>query len=102
MRMENEIPCFALNFGIIGFILYIGAFITIIIYAIVQAFKHIKKLNSNFMMYLSGCALSLVLATVSGFVFFASSCMVVIVVTNVLLLEEIERVKKDDEIKATK
>ena len=96
MRMENEIPCFALNFGIIGFILYIGAFIAIIIYSIVQAFKHIKKLNSNLMMYLSGCSLSLVLATVSGFVFFASSCMVVIVVTNVLLLDEIEKVIKKE------
>lgn len=91
MLMENEIPCFALNFGIIGFLLYIGAFIVIIIYSIVQVFKNLKKLNLDLMMYLSGCALSLVLATVSGFVFFASSCMVVIVVTNVLLLSEIEK-----------
>ncbi len=93
MRMENEIPCFALNFGIIGFVLFIGAFLAIIVYAIVQVIKHIKNLNSELMMYLSGCALSLILATVSGFVFFASSCMVVIVVTNVLMLENIESIK---------
>ncbi len=102
MRMENEIHCFALNFGIIGFILYIGTFIVIMIYSVVQALKHIKKLNSNLMMYLSGCALSLVLATVSGFVFFASSCMVVIVVSNVLLLNEIEKLKKEDGTKINK
>ena len=45
MRMENEIPCFALNFGIIGFVLFIGAFLAIIVYAIVQVIKHIKNLN---------------------------------------------------------
>ena len=89
--MENEIPCFILNFGILGFVLYVGVFFAIIIYAIIRSVKNIRNLNTNLLMYLSGCGLCLILATVSGFIFFASSCMVVIITTNILLLNEIRK-----------
>lgn len=93
MCMENEIPAFILNFGIIGFILFAGSFIAIFIKGLIKAIKHIKDINAEYMMYLTGSGFCLILATVSGFVFFATSCMLVIVVTNILLLNEIDKLE---------
>ncbi len=93
MCMENEIPAFILNFGIIGFILFASIFIIIFIKGLIIAFKHIKDTNTEYMMYLTGSGLSLILATVSGFVFFATSSMLVIVVTNILLINQMYKLE---------
>lgn len=90
MVMENELASFVLNFGILGFLLYVGPFIFILGYAIIKGIKNIKKINQDYVMYVCAAGLSLVLSYLSGYVFFASSSMLVIVAINILLLYENE------------
>lgn len=93
MVMENELASMVLNFGIIGFVLYVGPLIAILIYSIYIAFKKIKKTNVNFLMYQFGLALALVLSWMSGYVLFATSSMIVIVTLCTLLLYETLKIK---------
>ncbi len=92
MVMENELASFALNFGILGFILYVGPFIFILCYAIIKALKNIKKVRQEYIMYICAIGLSLVLSYLSGYVFFASSSMLVIVAITILLLNKVDKI----------
>ena len=91
MVMENELASMLLNFGIVGFILYIVPFISILIYSVVKGIQNVNKLNTKYIMLQSALGLSLVLSWASGYVYFATSSMVVIVTISVLLLNETRR-----------
>ena len=82
---EMEFPAILLNFGIIGFSLYMMPFICIVCYAIIVSIKNIKKIDSEIIMLIFATLLAFVLSTLSGYTFFNSSSMIIIIVANVLL-----------------
>ena len=94
--MEMEVPAFLFNFGIIGFCLYFIPFLAITIYAIYVALRNIKKIDSQYIMYLGGSGLAIFLSFLSGYTFFNSSSMIIIIVVNTLLLNKILEVKEQN------
>lgn len=94
MVMENELASMVLNFGVVGFILYVSPLITILIYSIYVGIKSINKINTEFVMYQVALALALALSWMSGYVLFATSSMIVIVVICIVLLHECEKCRK--------
>lgn len=93
--LEMEIPAFLFNFGIFGFILYFIPFLAIAIYAIIIGVKNRRKIDSEYIMLTLGCLFSFALAFLSGYTFFNSSTMMVIVVLNVLLMKKILIMKNE-------
>lgn len=91
--LEMEIPAFLLNFGIIGFVLYFVPFLSIFIYGVYIFFKKFKIVDVEFMMYLVGCFVAFALSFFAGYTFFNSSTMMIIIVTNVLLINKIQELK---------
>ena len=91
MVMENELASMLLNFGIFGFILYIGPFLGILVYSIIAAIKNRKLLDTEYVMLQLGLALSLILSWLAGYVFFASSSIVIIVTIGILLLRKSQK-----------
>lgn len=89
MVLEMELVAFLLNFGLIGFIIYCMPFILILIYGIYKGIKNIKKIDLEYIMYLGGCSFTFVLSCLSGYTFFNSSSMLIIIVLNTLLLNKI-------------
>lgn len=94
MVMENELASMVLNFGVVGFILYVSPLIAILIYSIYVGIENIKKINTEFVMYQVALALALALSWMSGYVLFATSSMIVIVVICTVLLHECEKCRK--------
>lgn len=99
MVMENELASMILNFGIIGFILYVMPIIILLIYSIIVAIKNRKKLYAEFIMNEVSLTLALVLSWMSGYVLFATSSMIVIVTICTILLFETLQIKYDKKIK---
>lgn len=97
MVLEMELIAFLVNFGLVGFILYCVPFISILIYGLYKGIKNVKKIDTEYIMYLLGCAFVFVLSCLSGYTFFNSSSMMLIIVLNTLLINKInlleERVK---------
>ena len=96
MVMENDLASIFLNFGVIGFILYVFPLIAILIYSIYVGVKNIRKINTEFVMYQVALALALALSWMSGYVLFATSSMIVIVVICTLLLNETQKMSNFD------
>lgn len=94
--MEMEVPAFLFNFGLIGFGLYFMPFLAITIYAIYIAIRNIKKIDSKYIMYLGGSGLAILLSFLSGYTFFNSSSMIIVIVINVLLLNKILELKENN------
>lgn len=91
---EMEFPAILLNFGILGFILYMIPFIIILIQALITFVKKIKYVDAEFIMLLLAVTLSFVLSTLSGYTFFNSSSMIIIIIANILLKDKIKEVKR--------
>ena len=89
---EMEFPAFVANFGIIGFALYMGPFLTILLKAIITVCKKFKRIDAEYTMLLLTVLLSFVLSTLSGYTFFNSSSMIIIIIANVLLTNKIKEV----------
>lgn len=89
MVLEMELVAFILNFGIIGFIIYCIPFIIILIYGIYKGIKNKKKVDLEYIMYLGGCSFVFILSCLSGYTFFNSSSMIIIIVLNTLLINKI-------------
>lgn len=99
MVMENEVAGIFINFGLIGFLLYLAPFLGLSIYFIVKLIKN-TKLSKEKKQYLSNkkeyiyllitTIFSLCLSWLSGHVFFGTSTMIVIVSVNIFILNEIE------------
>lgn len=90
MVMENELASMLLNFGIIGFILYVCPILAILIYSIYIGIKNFKKINVSYIMCQLALGLALVLSWMSGYVLFATSSMAVIVAISTILLKDID------------
>ena len=86
--MEMEIPGLICNFGIFGFLLYMGPFIILLIVNSWCILKNIKKLNIQKIVYITGCGLALGLSLFSGYVFFVFSSMTMVIILNILLFKE--------------
>lgn len=92
--LEMEIPALLLNFGILGFVLYFGPLASIAGYSIYFGIKNRNKLDVEFVMLLMGILFSFALAFLSGYTFFNSSTMMIIVVMNALLINKIRQIKE--------
>ena len=84
--MEMEVPAILLNFGIIGFILYLGPFIFALIYGIKEMLKNKKEIKIDKVMYLTGFLLAFALSSLSGYVFFNLSSMTMVIILSKLLI----------------
>lgn len=91
--LEMEFIAFLLNFGIIGFVLYMSPFITVFVQALMILIKKFKKIDNEFIMLLLTSMLSFMLSAFSGYTFFNSSSMIIIIVANVLLMNKMEQIK---------
>ena len=79
--MEMEVPALLCNFGIIGFILYFGPFLTIFLYGIYKIYKNRKNIEIDSIMYLTGAGLAIILSSLSGYVFFNISSMTMAIIS---------------------
>ena len=94
--LEMEIPAFLFNFGLCGFTLYFVPFLTIFIYGLYFGIKNIAKIDDEFIMYEVGSGFTFALSFFSGYTFFNSSTMMIIVVINALLINKIYKIKKEN------
>lgn len=88
--MENELASLMLNFGILGFTLYAGPFIFVLITALIQIIKKIKKkqkLETDYLMAIAALILIFGLSYLSGYIFFNSSVMIMISVVSIEILK---------------
>lgn len=92
--LEMEVPAFLFNFGLFGFILYFVPFLSISVYGLYFALGNLKRITSPYIMYLGGSWLAIFLSFLSGYTFFNSSCMIIITVINVLLINKILELKE--------
>lgn len=94
--LEMEIPAFLFNFGILGFILYFVPFLSIFVYGLWIGIKNIKKVDDEYIMMELASGFTFALSFFSGYTFFNSSSMIVIVVINTLLVNKIYKLKKEN------
>ena len=92
---EMEVPAILFNFGILGFIIYLMPFISIIIYSIYIGIKNIKEITSQYILTMLGSMLVFALSFLSGYTFFNSSTMIIIVVLHTLLINETLKLKDE-------
>ena len=92
MVMENELASLLFNFGIFGFLLYAGPFLAILIYAVIDVIKRLKKkLDTSYLMAISALGLLIILSYLSGYIFFNSSLIAIISVVCTLILDSINK-----------
>ncbi len=92
MIMENEIASLLFNFGILGFALYAGPFLAILIYSLIDVIKKIKakqKLETSYLMAIAGLGLIFALSYLSGYILFNSSLIAVISVVAIIICSNI-------------
>lgn len=89
MVLEMEVIAIMFNFGIVGFILFLLPFIILFI-RIIKKVVLTKKYTINNIMYCFAIALAFCLSFMAGYVFFSVSCILVIITSYILLLEENE------------
>ena len=87
--MEMEIPALICNFGLIGFVLYLGPILYLIISSLFRELKRIKEIKIDTIMYFTGCGLALLLSGISGYVFFNLSSMTMAIVLCVLIQKNV-------------
>lgn len=95
MTLEMELMSLVYNFGLLGFVLYLGFFVIILVKSSVTLFRNFSKRNSTYLYYLFGVALVYLLSLMAGYTFFHVSCMVAIVLLHILLWSERESLEKD-------
>ena len=92
--LEMELMSFLLNFGIIGFTFYIIPFLSILIYSLVQIIKNFKNLDCQCTMLFLGSGFAYVLSLLSGYVFFNSSSMIIVIILHVALINKLQEIRK--------
>jgi len=90
--MEMEVLSILINFGLIGFIVYLGPFIAILVYTFVFVIKNIKKIDSEYIMLFLGSCLGFVLSLLTGYVFFSLSTNIIIIIIDTILIHKIENI----------
>lgn len=98
MIFEMEVPAFLYNFGVIGFFLYFMPFLAIAVYGAYTVIKHIKEVSVEFVMVVAGLWLAIIISFLSGYTFFNSSTMMIIIVLATLLINGIKDLE-DEEMK---
>ena len=98
MIFEMEVPAFLFNFGIIGFFLYFTPFLMIAVYGIYVILKKIKVAKGEFAMALSGLWFAIIISFLSGYTFFNSSTMMIIIALSVIVINQIKDID-DNEVK---
>ena len=96
--LEMEFPSILFNFGIIGFVLYMIPFLAICMKSAKIFFIKYKYVDSEFIMLFLASILSFVLSTLSGYSFFNSSSMIIIIIINVLLNCKTMEIERGDKI----
>lgn len=94
--LEMEIPAFLFNFGILGCILYFVPFFSIFLYGCYIGVKYRKQIDVEYLMILTGCFMSFAFGFLSGYTFFNSSSMIIIVTLNTMLLIKIGNIEKQE------
>ena len=92
--LEMELMSFLLNFGLLGFLLYIVPFMSLLIYAFIQIIKNIKRIDVQCAMLFLGSGFAYVLSLLSGYVFFNSSSMIIVIILHVILINKIQELKE--------
>ncbi|MBQ9658603.1 MAG: O-antigen ligase family protein [Clostridia bacterium] len=92
--LEMELVSFILNFGILGFLLYIGPFIAIMFYSLKNIIKYFRRLDVETIMLFLGSGFAYVLSLCSGYVFFNSSSMMIVIILHTCLVSNIIRMKE--------
>ena len=92
--LEMELMSFLLNFGIFGFVLYVVPFLALLTYAFVQILKNIKKIDVQGVMLFLGSGFAYVLSLLSGYVFFNSSSMIIVIVLHMALINKVNQIKE--------
>lgn len=85
---EMEVPAILMNFGLIGFTLYLGPFIAILLYALFKAIKNFKTFDSEYVRLFLGVCFAFALSFLSGYTFFSASSSMIIVVMSTMLLNK--------------
>lgn len=91
---EMEVLAILINFGLLGFTLYLGPFIAILILGLYKGIKNIKQIDDEYVFLLFGSAFAFALSLFSGYTFFNSSTMMVIIVLNSVLCSKINNVEQ--------
>ena len=94
--LEMELMSFLLNFGMCGFLLYIVPFLAIYIYVCMLIIKNIKKLDLESIMLFLGSGFAYVLSLLSGYVFFNSSSMIIVIALHICLLNKMKKIKSGE------
>ncbi len=94
MTLEMELASLLYNFGLFGFILYLGFFLIILVKSFITLFKHFDRRDVSYLYYLFGVALVYGLSLMAGYTFFHVSSMIVIVLLHILLDDECRKVEK--------
>ena len=85
MVLEMEIAAIILNFGIVGFVMYLLPMLAVL----VRMLKSLKKRNNmNKIMYLISILLTFALSSMAGYVFYSSTCMLVMAALYALAEKE--------------
>ena len=98
MIFEMEVPAFLFNFGVIGFFLYFTPFLIIAVYGIYVILKKFKVSKVEFSMALSGLWFAIIISFLSGYTFFNSSTMIIIITLSVIVINQIKDID-DNEVK---
>ena len=93
MVLEMELLAILINFGILGFILYLMPFIAIYGYSLYKGIRNIKKIDVEYLMLLAGGGLAFALSLLSGYIFFNASTTMIIILINVLLVNKAKEMK---------
>lgn len=96
--MEMEIPALLCNFGLVGFLLYFGPFLTAFLYGLYKGFKNRKNINTDFIMYLTGSGLAILLSCFSGYVYFNFSSMTMAIILATFSIGDGSQWKKSEKI----
>ena len=79
MILEMEVPALLFNFGIMGFLLYLGPMIFFLYSKTKMAIKNKRLLDVDNLMIIFGILLSLALATLAGYVLFSTTCALIMI-----------------------
>ena len=88
MTLEMEFVALLYNFGIIGFVLYVGVFLRIDFLALKTFIKKRGKVDVTYTFYLFSCLFAILLSFFAGYTFFHVSCMLIIVLLHLMLNEK--------------
>ena len=98
---EMEVPAFLYNFGVVGFFIYFMPFLIIAIYGIYILIKKVRYASIEFAMSVAGTCFAIAISFLSGYTFFNSSTMMIIIVLCTMLMNSVKDLD-DREVKIYK